>query len=212
MPRPDKERRRAKGDEGVTLMELLVSMTLMTVFGALFTSAILLINKSTNKTQSVTISTASLNQAFLTLDKTVRYAAAITTPAQSTGTGDWYIEMQVTNTGAQQCTQFRLDITSGQLQSRSWSVVNSAASGLTSWRPLASGFTNGNAAATSTDRPFTLTAPTGSVQFPKLGITLVAKSGTTDATTSRSAVTFAAVNYVSDSSNTTIPCQQVSRP
>ena len=71
-------------------MELIVGMALMAIFMSMFTAAIVLMTQTGNKVEAVSISAARrTNQAFLTMDKTVRYASAITTPGSraSPGTG-----------------------------------------------------------------------------------------------------------------------------
>src|SRR4051794_18972235 len=113
--------RRPRGDEGTSMMELLVGMVLMTIFGAIFTTSVVMMNRSTNKVQSLTTTATTLSNAFTTLDRSVRYAAAISSPGVATGTGNWYVEYSTTNTGVQICSQLRLDRTTGQLQRRTWS-------------------------------------------------------------------------------------------
>ena len=78
-------------DQGTSLIELIVGMLIMTMFMAMFTSAVILMNRAENKADAVTQTSTQLNQAFLTLDKTVRYAAAISDPGVGTPSGDWYV-------------------------------------------------------------------------------------------------------------------------
>ena len=76
-------RRRAISDEGTSLIELLVGMVLMMIFGGMFTSGVILMNQSANKVESVSLTSNQVNTAFLKLDRTVRYAAAIAPPGKS---------------------------------------------------------------------------------------------------------------------------------
>ncbi len=205
-------RRPALADEsGFTLMELVVSMTVMLIFMGMFTGAIMVLTGSQTKAQSTSETSAVTNTAFLWLDKTVRYAAAISSPGTGSGTGDWYVEFRVTHTGSEVCTQARLDIAKGQLQRRSWQVIGSTASGVTPWVPVVSGLVNGSAAANSADQPFVTKAPTSSEGFQQLTINLVATGGPANApTTSRATFSFTAIN-------STLPpptsiCQEVGRP
>ena len=190
-------------DDGVSVLELMIAMSLMTVFGALFTSAMLLMNSSSIKAQSLTVVSSQLDQAFENLDRTVRYASAITVPGQGAGTGDWYVEMNASYTGTQVCTQLRVDTSSQQLQSRSWTPSNGAAAGLTAWRPLASGITY-------TAAPFALGATVG-VTFQQLTVQLQSSSGVAgQTTTSASTVTFTAVNSSTTANNAL--CGEAGRP
>ena len=120
-------------DRGTSLIELIVGMLIMTMFMAMFTSAVILMNRAENKADAVTQTSTQLNQAFLTLDKTVRYAAAISDPGTGTPSGDWYVELRTTNTGSEVCTQYRVDVATQQLQQRTWNVsVDGDPSNLTS--------------------------------------------------------------------------------
>jgi hypothetical protein len=194
-------------EDGTSLAELLMGMTLMVIFGSIFTGAILLMNGSANKTESVTLTSNTLNTAFLKLDKTVRYATAVSLPGVGATSGDWYVELRSTYTGSEVCTQLQADVSTQQLRSRTWTVVNSAATGLTGWTPLASNITNGAVAGTSADVPFTVNQPSTSVSYQTLKITLVSTAGSTAVTTSRSSVTFTAQNSTAATTSTNV-CNQ----
>ena len=171
----------------------------------MFTAAVIVLNQATNKTEAVNLTFAQLNQAFLNLDKTVRYATAISTPGcggglapvcNGTTSGDWYVELRsTTSTGLEQCTQLRVDITTQQLQQRTWFPAAPTTTA-PNFIPLASGITNGAVATGSTDQPFALVTPGVTVPYQQLTINLVAVSGSasTQATTSRSKSTFSALN------------------
>jgi hypothetical protein len=104
-----------------------------------------MMNSAMNKSQAVNLTASQLNVAFQNLNSIVRYAAAISTPGVGTS-GDWYAELRTTNTGAEVCTQLRVDIASQQLQRRTWNVANAVASTPTSWASISSGISNGGAA------------------------------------------------------------------
>lgn len=206
---PGQPASRLGDDRGSSLTELLVGMALMLVFMSIFTGAVVMMNRSVTKVESVNRSSTELNQAFLTLDKTVRYAAAISSPAKGTD-GNWYVELRTTATGVQVCTQLRIELAGLRLQRRSWQVTASVASGLTTWSELAAGVVNGSAAAGSDDQPFLLKPETGTVDYQQLVVKLVSTAGAGPTlTTSRSAVSFTALN-------STVPpppaiCQEVAR-
>lgn len=200
--------RRPTGDDGTTLIELMVGMAIMAVFMSIFTAAIVMMTQTANKVEAVSITSAQTSQAFLRLDKTVRYAAAITTPAVSTGTGDWYVELDNTTNG-EVCTQLRVDKTTMQLQQRTWTVNVGSAS---SWTPLADYITNGGAASGSATVPFSFPAPaTGvSTTFQRLQLVLVSMNGNAATSTNQSQMTFTALNSTGTPSSST--CQQWGRP
>lgn len=198
----------ARDDDGTTLIELVVGMMVMSVFLGLFTTAVVAINRAENKTEAVSLSTSQLNQAFLTLDRTVRYATAISTPG--TGTlGDWYVELRTTNTGTEVCTQLRID--SQQLQRRTWTVTNSVGSSPTAWLPLTSYVANG-AVVAGTSQPFVLVAPVNDTAFQQLKFNLsILSGGGSTQTSTLSSFTFTATNSTIPAPTGAV-CQQQGRP
>ena len=193
-------------------MELVVGMLIMTIFMGMFTSAVVMMNQATTKAESVNNTSSQLNQAFLALDKTVRYAAAISTPGKGSPSGDWFVELRSTNSGVEVCTQLRLRaaVTTQQLERRTWTVTGTTVSNLSSWKQLASSITNGGVAS-GTDQPFALNAQSDAVDFQQLTVQLVSTSGAgSTSTTSSSSVTFTAVNSRIPPPTGAI-CQEVAR-
>ena len=199
--------RKLHDDRGTTLMELLVGMALMAAFMVMFTGAIVLMSRSVNKVEAVAASSDEVNAAFLQLDRTIRYAAAISAVSPPAAGGDWHVEFDTTTTGTEVCTQLRVH--AGQLQRRSWSVSGTGYSALSPWTALASNITNGSAAASSSDQPFSVppAAAAASSSFQRLTVTLVASSDSSTPATSRSAMTFTAIN--SNAGPATSVCTQV---
>lgn len=198
-------------DDGTSLVELIVGMTLMAIFMGMFTGAVVMMNSAMNKTQSINSTTSQLNLAFQNLDRTVRYASTISTPGIGTS-GNWYVELRTTETGTEVCTQLRVDIASQQLQLRSWNVANAVASSLTAWAPISSGISNGTAVSGASTQPFYLKAPLPNTLFQQLVVTLIAPSGSgASLTNSTSSFTLTALN-----STVPVPaapiCQQQGRP
>jgi hypothetical protein len=199
-------RRRLAGDRGSSMIDLIVGMSLMTFFMVMFTGAVVMMNKTHNKAQSMSQTAAQLNQAFLWLDRTVRYADAISDPGK-VSSGDWYVEFRSPRItypsngdpaiADEVCTQVRVNIAKQQLQKRSWTAGTSPPS---AFLPIASGITNGTETATSLKPPFdplwkdpdpSKRNPT----FQQIRFNLVSVDGSTSTKTeSRSAVTFTAVN------------------
>ncbi len=201
-------------DEGTSLIELVVGMTLMIIFMAMFTGAVVMMNNAINKSQAVNLSSSQINTAFMELDTTVRYASFIGTPANTpaVGTGDWYVEFQSTNSAVEACTQLRVDITSRQLQYRTWTVVNAVATTPSAWVPIASGISNGDAVTGATTQPFYRVAPGENTIFQQLTINLVSPAGPASSiTNSTSSFTFTALNSVVPAPTSSI-CLQWGRP
>lgn len=201
-------------DDGTSLVELMVGMALLSIFMAMFTGAVVAMNNSENKAQAVNITSSQLNQAYLNLDKTVRYATAINTPGVSAAagsSGDWYVEMQTLNTGTEVCTQVRVDIAAQQLQQRKWNVINTVASTPSAWAPTASGISNGTAVAGPTTQPFYLFTPPKAI-YQQLTINLASPSGNgVTYTNSVSSFTFTALNSTKTPPSALF-CQQQGRP
>ena len=177
-------RRPRHGDAGVTLMELVVGMTIMTIFMTIFTGSVVMMYDSTSKSGGI---------ACNRLDKSIRYASAISPPGKSSGA--WYVEWETTYTGTPQCTQLRLNPTAQQLQQRTWTVSGGSATNVSNWLPLASGVTDTDPTTGAAVTPFTFTMSDAAVPYEQLDIRLVAVSvGRSGTTTSISDVTFTAFN------------------
>jgi Tfp pilus assembly protein PilV len=208
------------GERGTSLIELLVGMLIMTVCGGIFLGAAVTLSRVTAKTQSVTASASQTNLAYLSVDRIVRYASAVSPPGKS-GTGRWYVELRDTTSGSEVCTQLRIDNSTKQLQRRTWSTADMTT--LTPFRQISTGFTNTAADdSDESDDPFVLvpnplkppaTPPsTASANHPRLIVTLTAAAGSSDtSSTSKSSFTLTALNSTLPAPTGPI-CQQAGRP
>ncbi len=177
-------RHTAGQDAGITLVEVVVSMSLMAVFMAMFTTTILGIFRMVNRNDATSTAQSQVNIAFLRLDKEIRYAAGISVPG-SVGT-DPHVEYVTTNTGTPVCTQLRLHLASQQLQRRTWTSGSTPVTP-TAWIPLASNV--GGA------QPFTFSAAGDTFNFQRLRLTLIATAGGGSTAASRQTeITFTALN------------------
>lgn len=201
-------------DQGMSLTELVVGMAILAIFMGIFTTSMLLMSQTVNKVEAVTLSSDQMNTAFLSLDKSIRYAAAISTPAQSGTSNDWNVAYDTTTSGTDVCTQLRIDGT--QLQQRTWNAPGGANgttySGLTAWTPVADNVTNGDAAAGPTTAPFYLVQPDpnspAASSFQQLTVNLQTSSGTPTTASITNSMTFTALNS-STASGAATACQQV---
>lgn len=178
-------RRAPRGDAGVSLLEVMVAMTLMMVFMAMFLSSIVQIFGAANRTEAVATAQGGANIAFARLDKELRYAAGISAPAR-VGGGDWYVEYLTINTGTPVCAELRLNTATAQLQRRSW-LRDTGVPQTDDWRPLASDVTS--------DTPFEFFAPDATNSFQRLRINLVVTVGLgANSGSTQTDVTFSALN------------------
>jgi prepilin-type N-terminal cleavage/methylation domain-containing protein len=94
-------------ESGVTLIELVVSMTIMGVMMTMFTTAVVQMYQAANKTESMSNAQAELNNVFLRLDRIVRYAAGISNMQEADNR--YYIGMLVAESdGKQRCYALQL--------------------------------------------------------------------------------------------------------
>ena len=193
---------RPRDDCGSTLAEMLIGMTLMGVFMAIFTPAVIGIFDWTRRTETVTVSQSALRTAMERLDTEMRYAALITQPRQS-GTG-WYVEYRTDNATGQaaRCTRLRLT-GGGVLQRISWtpgSWVEGAP-----WTPLATGVASGGT------QPFDLTAPEGGPHRLRVRLTIT-QGGAAGAAATAVDFTFTALHSISADTTPTADACQEGRP
>jgi Tfp pilus assembly protein FimT len=186
--------RALRSESGLSLMELVVGLTIMAIFMAIFTASVSMMYNTTSKTEALSDTASQLSIAFNRLDTSVRYASAISTPGQSGG--DWYVEWQSSYTGTDQCTQVRVDASAGQLQQRTWTPASDgSATGLTAWLPLASGLQLTDPDTGAAVTPFTVTAVGTAIPYQQLSFHLIAKAtGRVGVTTTVTTVTFTAFN------------------
>ncbi|GAA1794567.1 type II secretion system protein [Planosporangium flavigriseum] len=177
---------RGAGDSGITLIETVVSMSIMSFFMAIFTVGIVQMYRTANHTESLSAASSQLNTVFLRLDNGIRYATAISKPSQ--GGSDYYVEYLTTQPGGRVCTQLRLNTSAQQLQQRTWPQGSLAQA--TAWRAIASGIS-----ADANQPPFALDPISGS-PYDRLRLRLVAGSGSQTTGKTRSDITFTAVNTV----------------
>jgi prepilin-type N-terminal cleavage/methylation domain-containing protein len=187
-------RRLRDQDDGVSMMEITVSLAIMSILMTMVTTAVLQVYTATNRTESITTSQAQLNNLFLRLDKEIRYAAGVSREKEVT-VGTWWVEYLVAVNGVPTCTQLRLTTTTTTLEKRTW-VKDQTPFAPTAWRPLAT-----NVTAPAGQQPFTfLSADPSGVgvspsNFDRLQISLVARAlGNPTVTDAGTTITFTALN------------------
>jgi len=181
-----------RDDDGFGLIEMVVAMSIMTLVGAVFTTAVIQIYRTTSVNESRSIAQAQVSQALLRLDREVRYAwyVGATDPSRP------YVEYLLVDAGVSECVQLR--VANGQLQRRTW-TDDEAAPAPTTWLPIASQVTSAE--------PFIRLDANGALGHQQLTVDLTA----TDSGSSRhSNVTFTALNTDVDTAAGTDPCYNTS--
>jgi hypothetical protein len=180
------------GDDGVSLVELLVAMGISSVVGIVFTTGILQVYSTASSAEGDAITQQQLGQALVRLDLSLRYAYSIgTVHTEATVPHVEFLTRAQVSTGSgfvQRCVQLRLAGTDPQdlaLQSRYWDKTASAAQPSV-WLPLATQLTTMAGAA-----PFVRVQPTATANHQLLTVRLGARSGRT---VKSSAITFTALN------------------
>jgi prepilin-type N-terminal cleavage/methylation domain-containing protein len=112
-------RRPERRDQGFTLIELMVSMGIMSIILAVVIGAITQIYSATTRVDTTTYDRDQLTVAFRRLDKEIRYAQWLAVPGQ-VGTR-YYLEYAVPNSG---CRQLAYD--SGVLTLYSWTLPSTS--------------------------------------------------------------------------------------
>jgi prepilin-type N-terminal cleavage/methylation domain-containing protein len=103
--RRSERRLRSPDDEGFSLVELVVTMSVMSVLLVIFTTAILQVYRTVSATQSASDAQAQLQLAFQRTDRELRYASWIALPGKVGTT--WYVEYA--DADALRCGQLRLE-------------------------------------------------------------------------------------------------------
>jgi len=177
-------------DDGFSLTEILVSMSITSIVGAIFTTGILQIYRTASAAEADSVTQQQLSQALVRLDLSLRYAYSIGTVHKENGFP--YVEYLAraedgTSGYVQRCMQLRLAGTDPDLtlQSRYWNKTASAAQP-SAWVPLASQLT-----MVAGTEPFVRVQPTATANHQLLTVQLNAKYGTA---TKSSALTFTALN------------------
>jgi prepilin-type N-terminal cleavage/methylation domain-containing protein len=197
-------RPRRGDDAGVTLIEVMVSMTILSIFMVMFTAGMVRMYDVVGNVDASATAQSHLHVTFLRLDTEIRYAEGVSVPARI-GT-DSYVEFLTTNTGTDICTQLRWHAaTSGlpaQLQRRTWRLA-APPTDLNDpghpWAPLASGVSRVVEGGVDIE-PFTLQAPGGPFAFPQLRVRVASDAGPGGAAGVRQTdLSFAALNARPDS-------------
>jgi prepilin-type N-terminal cleavage/methylation domain-containing protein len=186
-----------RGDEGYTLVELIVATTLMGVVTAVTTLAVVQIYHSFNSTDAEIEAQNQVSATFRKLDKEIRYARSVSDPAPIEG--DHYVEYLVNLDDVDTCVQLRLQPSARVLQRREW-VKNAVPLAPTAWTTLAS--------LTTSAEPFTVSPADANgldgFRYQRLRVRFTTTVGLGESASSRvSDITFTALNATADDNSDT---------
>lgn len=98
----------SRGDDaGVTLTEVIVAMSILSVVLALTTAGLVQMFRITSATETQAIAQSQIGRAVVRLDRQIRYASGISEPHLS-GHGVQQVEYLVVETGKSTCVQLRV--------------------------------------------------------------------------------------------------------
>jgi prepilin-type N-terminal cleavage/methylation domain-containing protein len=184
-------------DDGFTLIEAVVVLGVMAVVLAMFGVGMGQISATAAANEAMTVAAAQSHNAFLRLDRELRYAKGISRPGR-TG-DDWYVEYLSAAGGVTTCAQLRLTAVAGQLQTRA--RRDAAAPG--PWTTLASGL-SAPAAFTRTE------ASSGGNQYQQLTVGFTLAGGRASAPHRAVGYTFTALNTSVDTASDVV-CADLGR-
>jgi prepilin-type N-terminal cleavage/methylation domain-containing protein len=97
-------RARRPDDAGFSLIEVLVSMGIMSILMTIFTTAILQAYRVSGRAESISIAQSEIQRGFERFDRELRYASWVADPAM-VGTSTWYVEFA--GADGTECMQLR---------------------------------------------------------------------------------------------------------
>jgi prepilin-type N-terminal cleavage/methylation domain-containing protein len=197
-------------DRGVTLIELLVTMGVFTVFLALITVSTTQMFGAMRKHQGIADNLDESRNIVLRLDKQFRYANAVIAPGTGTD-GNSYVEWRSGNVGQPQtCTQWRLTVSTKQMQYRTWQPPLTGVGTVTAsaWTTVADGISA--KAGTPVWSLSQSIVATGASTRQQLTVTFLATNGK-PSRTSTSQFALTAQNTKTSTAPTGI-CNEVGRP
>ena len=184
--------RRRHEDDGFSLPEMLIAMTIFAAFLAVITATVSTMFQDIRHTTTVNYAAAQNARAFNAFDQEIRPASGVNIPGLGTNGQDFYIEFLTTTLqGAPVCRQWRLVVSTDQLQQRSWTPVTSGTPTVSAWTLVANGIVN-------TTDPFSLGTSAGTladyVQSVPVNMQLTDTQGVKPSATANSSTTVVAEN------------------
>jgi prepilin-type N-terminal cleavage/methylation domain-containing protein len=194
---------RARGDDGFSLSELMISMSIMGVVTVISATGFLQMFKTTDLAETAALTQSSTLASFSKLDRDVRYAYRVNEPYQRTN-GDWSIEYVIpAGNGTPLCVRLNLPAGGGALTRLQWPQPNATPDG---YQPstVALDMVPDNGSSS----PFVkLAGNSNDSNFDRLEVKLKSSIGVVDAGAVRKFdLQFTALNTVPQT--TSLPCSQ----
>ncbi len=188
--------RRRQEDEGFSLPEMLIAMTIFAAFLAVITATVGTMMQDIRHTTTVNYAAAQNARAFDAFDQEIRPASAVNIPGLGTNGSDFYIEFLTTTLqGAAMCRQWRLLVATDQLQQRSWTPVTSGTPTLSAWTLVANGIVN-------TTDPWSIATPQDYTQSDSVTMQLTDTQGVKPSATANTSTTVVAENTNANTQST----------
>jgi type II secretory pathway pseudopilin PulG len=195
-------------EAGVTLVETVVAMALVSVFMAVFITGVVQMHQSVRENESMSEAQSQINIAFQRLDREVRYASGISIPGQTAAPSSIpYVEYRTAPGGTPRCTQLRLY--NRILQMRTWNPATTATPPA-GWRPLVTSTTTatpatGQPAPIAQAGPFAVWTADSTRVFQRLRVSLRTTAGAGQYQTGReTSIVFTALNTSADTEAGTV--------
>ncbi len=152
-------------DSGLTLIELLVSMTLFTGVLAAVYGVLISVQRQSSDIQARDASVGNARLALQQMDRQIRSGNVLYDPATESLPLSMRVYTQAN--GDERCVQWQLDA-AGQLRTRAWSTTWVTDGNVTAWGVVARGLVN-------TSSPFTLEGGSTPYSSRLVDITLLVK-------------------------------------
>jgi prepilin-type N-terminal cleavage/methylation domain-containing protein len=175
-------RLRRGGDDGFTLMEVMVGSALMSVVMAITTAGFISMYHTTDRTEANALTETNLMMSFSKLDREVRYAYRVNQPYMADA-GTFAVDYVIADDdNVLQCVQLTLPVDGGALIHKQWPQASTSASATTAGvaTDLASANTTTNNGVTVPANPFgLLTSGQSNSNFDRLQINMNSTVGVT---------------------------------
>jgi prepilin-type N-terminal cleavage/methylation domain-containing protein len=201
-------RLRRGGDDGFTLMEVMVGSALMSVVMAVATAGFVSMYRTADLTEANTLTETNLMMSFSKLDREVRYAYRVNQPYMATNNTAFAVDYVIgDNNNVLQCVQLTLPVSGGALIHKAWAQTATSASAKSNG--VATNLVSANTATTNgvtvAANPFgLLTSGQGNSNFDRLQINMNSTAGVTGKKSTRNYnLQFTALNTLDLTNNLT---------
>ena len=112
--------RRIRGDHGVTLVEMLVTMVIFSIVLTMVYAVLITVQRQTKQTMDRADAVGEARLALQHIDRQVRSGNVLTEPVWDAATDSYYMRIYTQANGPQRCVQWQVDTVDDVLRTRSW--------------------------------------------------------------------------------------------